>query len=182
MYVYLLHRKWPRCKKTFLHDLVMYFIYFIEESNVSRENLYYWFVCKEKQHRYENIYFNLCLMFDLLAVINECYVGKRFSYYKTFFLARIILFYPCLMRDVLAVIYVCFTWPTALYASVYSKKITYVCIRLFRLVKKLFMLDFKRCYHTYCPSQRYWRHGKLCNFIHTPICKLFVCRIYFMSI
>ena len=34
--------------------------------------------CKEKQNCCENIYFNLCLFFDLLDVIHECFSFNDF--------------------------------------------------------------------------------------------------------
>ena len=56
------------------HDLVMYSIYYIQERDVSQENLYHVIlVCKEK-NIIVKILLNSCLMFELLYVIYKCFV------------------------------------------------------------------------------------------------------------
>ena len=121
----------------------MYFTYLLyrgKQRQSRKPLLFIWYV-KINNIAVKNIYFNSFLMFDLLVVIYEFYIGERFSYSKRLSLARINLFNLCLRIDLLAIIYDCSTQPNTLYASINYEMVT-LLHPFFRLAITLFMLDF----------------------------------------
>ena len=166
MYIYLLSkRKWPRRTKTLLHDLVVYYFYLLDRGKrrQSRKHLLFIWYAKRNNIVVKTIYFNSCLMFDLLAVIYECFTFRVFlvcvwaSVHSDPFLLHYAMFGFCHCQlNYNNIVWIC-PFSTAQY-NLYGIENMY--------------------YHIYCLRQRLW----IWNLIPTPMCKSYVCHIYFMSL